>query len=542
MSSVLRRSSAAALVVALVLSGAAGAAAAAQPADDDQPLGAQRMEFVPASGGFLSWNGRSFAGALTVTAHDGGMAVVEETTLDGYLEGIREVPFEWPEAALQAQVVAARTYLAWTLSRGRSSNGARYDYDICATTACQVYAGVPFDAGSDRWRAAVADTDQEILLYGGSPAQALYSSTSGGRTRSVEDVFVGSPPLPYLEGVESAAEDSPFVDWQVVVTAGQLQSILDAAGQPVGFPYEVRVEKAGDGDGPWEVVVAGTDAVRRFDTWEFRVLMNGNAPDVFPDDFPAERPDGGRYPQVVLSPTYEVQRRIESIATPFGDLPILFRYVLEGNGWGHLVGMSQYGAKAMADAGNDYTAILQHFYGGLTPERADAVLPDTVRVGLATGIGEVSIGSSGPMTVLVDGVAIAEDIQGTWELAQSAGRIRAIPPAAFGVRPELAADAVPITLSAVLATVTVSGVIETGGEVRLVVYRGGVPVERYPWQPVEAGAVVLEWGATVRNQLVTGRFAVVGEVRHADGTYESLTDVDVVYEVPLMAGLQSAGT
>ncbi len=338
-------------MVALSLGGVPLVAGAAQSTDDDQPLGAQRIEFVPASGSLLSWNGRWFAGPLTVTAHDGGMAVVEETSLEGYLEGIREVPFEWPEAALQAQVVAARTYLAWTLARGRSSNGARYDYDICATTACQVYAGVPFDAGSDRWRAAVKATDQEILVYQGSPAQALYSSTSGGRTRSVEDVFVGSPPLPYLEGVESALEDSPFVEWEVVVTAGQLRSILDTAGKPVGFPYEVTVEQAADGDGPWEVVVAGTDAVRRFDTWEFRVLMNGNAPDVFPDDFPSERPDGRRYPQVVLSPTYEIQRRVDSIATPFGDLPILFRYVLDGNGWGHLVGMSQYGAKAMADAG-----------------------------------------------------------------------------------------------------------------------------------------------------------------------------------------------
>lgn len=542
-SNVSTRELATAALVAVLLCGPASLPAyAGQVADDDQPLGATSIQFVPEAGTRVEWNGRSYSGLVTVTAKSDGMALVEETTIEHYLEGIREVPFEWPEAALESQAVAARTYLAWTLDRGRSSNGRAYGYDICATTACQVYAGVPSDAGSDRWRAAVAATDQEILLYQGAPAQALYSSTSGGRTRSVEDVFIGSPPLPYLVGVESDAEDSPFVNWGFDVSAGQLMQILNAAGVSVGVPYDVRVQQTEDGEGPWMVVVAGTERERRFDSWEFRVIMNRHAGDLFPDVFPADRPDGPRYPQVMLSPTYEITRRIDSIATPFGDLPILLRFSIAGNGWGHLVGLSQYGAKALADEGEDYTSILEHFYGGLTPQRSEDVLPETVFVGLATRADAATITGDGPITVFVDGVPVAEEIEGTWDLTQVGARIQAVPPAAYGVRPELASDAVPITIAEPLATVTVTGEIDDPAEVRLVVYRGGVPVERYPWTPAAVGTVTLTWSGTVSDRLVTGQFAVVGEVRKADGTFEVLTDVDVTYQVPLLAGLQSMGT
>jgi peptidoglycan hydrolase-like amidase len=99
------------------------------------------VELVPAPGTILSYEGRFYTGRLRVSGHAGGLAVVETVTLDQYLLGIREVPFAWHKEALRAQVVAARTYLAWTLQGGRSINGRRYDYDICATTACQVYSG-----------------------------------------------------------------------------------------------------------------------------------------------------------------------------------------------------------------------------------------------------------------------------------------------------------------------------------------------------------------------------------------------------------------
>ncbi|NNC75775.1 MAG: SpoIID/LytB domain-containing protein, partial [Acidimicrobiia bacterium] len=155
----------------------------------DQPI--EVVEIIPADGERVVFNGRTYGGALTIDAEAGGLVVTEVVGLDGYLAGIREVPFSWPEEALEAQAVAARTYLAWTLNRGRAGNGARYGFDICATTACQVYAGTGLvdKLSGEPWLDAVAATAGAILVFDGSPAQTLYSSSSGPRTRSVEDIW-----------------------------------------------------------------------------------------------------------------------------------------------------------------------------------------------------------------------------------------------------------------------------------------------------------------------------------------------------------------
>ena len=105
------------------------------------PLNAERLVLVGDEGTEFTFEGRRYRGPIDLTAHADGIAVVETVQLDDYLAGIREVPFSWHEEALAAQAIAARTYLAWTLVRGRTRSGITYDYDICATTTCQVYAG-----------------------------------------------------------------------------------------------------------------------------------------------------------------------------------------------------------------------------------------------------------------------------------------------------------------------------------------------------------------------------------------------------------------
>ena len=87
----------------------------AHPASAARPEGST-IEISANGDAFLEMGGRRYRGPFRVTAESDGVAVVETTSLDAYLEGIREVPFVWDEEALAAQVVAARTYLAWTLA------------------------------------------------------------------------------------------------------------------------------------------------------------------------------------------------------------------------------------------------------------------------------------------------------------------------------------------------------------------------------------------------------------------------------------------
>jgi stage II sporulation protein D len=373
---------------------------------------------------YLEIRGRRYRGPFRVTAESDGVAVVETTSLDAYLEGIREVPFSWEEEALAAQVVAARTYLAWTLAGGRTETGRRIGYDICATAACQVYAGVDaiLEEDGDRWRDAVERTSGQILVHDGEPARAFYSSTTGLRTRNIEDIWPGSEPAPYLVGVPSPGEDSPFVRWSWELPEFLMERLLRAAEVAGGDVRSIVNRPTEDGQGPWMIEIVSDTGTVSMDTWALRSRIN-EAASMFPERLPAERPDGIRYPTTVLSPEYTIRREVR-ISRLGGDPLVLPYYVVEGAGWGHLIGMSQFGAQAMAESGSTYPEILAHYYGGLTPTAGEAFLPEQLAVGLAIGDEAVRISSDLPLQVTVDGADLAPAPAGTWTFLWVDGVLR----------------------------------------------------------------------------------------------------------------------
>src|SRR5687768_326260 len=163
-----------------------------------------------------------------VRASDGSLSLIGELDFEDYLKGIAEVPRDWPMEALKAQVVAARTY-ALNRMIGGSGSG---EYDLCATTECQVYVGMKVEAGphGSRWVQAVDETAGEALLYRGQPASTYYSSTSPGHTFDVEDVF-GGEPLPYLRGKpERDDHASPLSRWRVEMPFDDLARFLSNQG------------------------------------------------------------------------------------------------------------------------------------------------------------------------------------------------------------------------------------------------------------------------------------------------------------------------
>jgi stage II sporulation protein D len=399
----------------------------APPARAARPEGST-IEVTAVGDAFLEMNGRRYRGPFTITAESDGVGVVEVTSLDAYLEGIREVPFVWDEEALAAQVVAARTYLAWTLAGGRTETGRRLGYDICATAACQVYAGVEAILGEDgdRWRQAVARTSGEILIHDGGPARAFYSSTTGLRTRNIEDIWPGSEPAPYLVGVPSPGEESPFVNWSWELPEFMMERLLREAGVAGGDLRTIINHTTEDGQGPWTIDIVSDTGTVSMDTWSLRSRIN-EAASIYPDRLPALRPDGNRYPNTVLSPEYTIRREVR-VSRQGGDPLILPYYVVEGAGWGHLIGMSQYGAQAMATAGSTYPEILAHYYGGLTPVPAGGFLPEQLAVGLVIGEEAVRISSDLPLQVAVDGTDLPPAPAGTWTFLWVDGDLQVIQP------------------------------------------------------------------------------------------------------------------
>lgn len=499
--------------------------------ESQEPLGLyETILLAPTDGTVLSWNGRRYAGRLEVRSAPDGLVVVERVEPEDYLLGIQEVPFSWNEEALKSQVVAARTYLAWTLSRGRLGAGATYGFDICATPACQVYGGLDQVEGADgeRWSAAVRATAGEVLLANGSPAQTLYSSTTGGRTRDVRDVFGGSG-LPYLRAVESPDEPSPFVDWSFEIPRSVLETVLREAERIDGPLLGATVRTTEDGAGPWRVELQDGPRTVSLTTWEFRGVMNRYGPRVAPDLLPADRADGRRFPQTVLSPTYTISREWqypEEFRSGFIVVDEIYEFV--GKGWGHLVGMSQYGAQAMAEAGAGYDQILAHYYGGLQPQPAGATLSDEIVVGLGWGETEVIVSADGPITVSADGDPVASGALGTWRFSARADDVGVHPPEGFGLPPALR-DLAPQVASPVGSSVVVTGTAAAAAEVRLVVFDGPGVIGETQWTVREAGRFALVWDGTVAGEIAdAGRYRALIEARSPEGTADAFITIDLV--------------
>ena len=142
----------------------------------------------------LTFDGREYHGTLVLWSHGGGVDVVNGLSLDTYLRGVvpSESPSHWPLAALEAQAVAARSY---ALAELHPTSW----YDLVPTTADQVYGGVR--AERPRSDHAVYATLGQVLTWDGQVARTYYSSSSGGRTESVQDAWPGAAPIPYLRSV-----------------------------------------------------------------------------------------------------------------------------------------------------------------------------------------------------------------------------------------------------------------------------------------------------------------------------------------------------
>lgn len=166
----------------------------------------------PGKGGMLTIGDKGYRGELRVAKAAKRLQLVNVVPLESYLLGVvpGEMPKDWPLEALKAQAVAARTYAIANLVKGKP-------FDLYSDWRSQVYYGIASEApGTTR---AVRETRGEILTFAGAPAQALYFSSSGGRTRSAVDVYGNE--TPYLVGVEDPWDAaSPHHRWEARAFTG----------------------------------------------------------------------------------------------------------------------------------------------------------------------------------------------------------------------------------------------------------------------------------------------------------------------------------
>ncbi len=322
----------------------------------------------------------------------GNLSVVNVVDVESYVKGVipHEMGGEWPKAALEAQAVCARTYVCRS-----SKHLAAYGFDVCATTDCQVYKGQNGATGITD--AAVEDTAGECIYYNGDLAETVYHSSDGGATEDAANVWGGS--VPYLIGREDPYEAQtsiPNYSYSVTYTSAELTWVLQNSGYSIGTVRDVYVsERTAMGnvykvtfvDSAGKALTVKGDSARmafysttygknvpsmRFDVAGGSgggggYYVNGSrlqsleGAAVLSGSGVKGQLSGGKLYAVTASGTAALPAAGSSGGSGGGD-----SFTITGTGNGHNVGMSQYGAKAMAEQGFDYEDILTFYYTDVT--------------------------------------------------------------------------------------------------------------------------------------------------------------------------------
>ena len=309
---------------------------------------------------------RRYRGRLQLLVHSGAVQVINHIPLETYLTSVvgSEMPASWPQPALQAQAIAARTYAL----KGRRPTAP---FDLRATVASQVYRGI--EAETPSTRQAVQATRGLVLTYGSGLIEAVFHSSSGGSTESSGDLW--STQLPYLVSVPDFDQDSPVRQWRqtldpaLLATAfaeiGGVRGIEVLATTATGRLRQVRVV------GPsGQLLLSGAALRSRLglrSTW-VRFEQEGlQALTVAASSLPRTAPLAIPLPPSL--PSFGQSQLLQQ--NPLTPIPPLLqpRWVAVGRGFGHGIGMSQWGAYGMALRGDGYAAILRHYYRGtrITP-------------------------------------------------------------------------------------------------------------------------------------------------------------------------------
>jgi len=254
--------------------------------------------------------------------HDGDVVEME---LEEYIVGVvlSEMPADFQPEALKAQAVVARTY-----ARKRMDKGSKHETSaVCTDPACcQGYRslGDYLSAGGaedsvDKVAQAVADTAGLVLKYEGELIDATYFSCSGGSTEAAVEVWGAD--VPYLQAVDSPGEEIAvhYTD-EAVFTVEEFARLTGCTGKPEGWLGRITYTQGGGVD---TIELCG----KIFTGTELRKLLGLRSTDF----------------------SIEIGEAAVTIAT---------------QGFGHRVGMSQYGAEAMARQGSTFQDILSHYYLG----------------------------------------------------------------------------------------------------------------------------------------------------------------------------------
>lgn len=284
-----------------------------------------KILIIPKGADSLIVDGRAFRGKMEFIKEDNGMlTAINRIELEDYLRGIlyHEVSHYWPMEALKAQAIVCRSYAVYSMQQNKSKA-----FDVTNDVYSQVYGG----SVSERFRTnqAIDETLGKVILFEGKIIPAYFHATCGGHTEDAS--LLWNINLPPLKGVACPfCKDSPHFNWHEVIFTGEIREALVGAGYKTGVIKEIALD--------------GKDASGRI--INLRIMSAKKDIVISAKDF---RNIIG--PDLIKSTNFKVN----IIGTDA---------VFEGFGWGHGVGLCQWGAYFMAKNGSSSEEIIKYYYPG----------------------------------------------------------------------------------------------------------------------------------------------------------------------------------
>lgn len=264
----------------------------------------------------------AYRGGFVILYDDTGLIIINNIPVEEYLYGVipLEMPENWDKEALMAQSVAARTYALYMKEKHCDRK-----FDIETTTRSQLYGG--YASETPNTTAAVNATKGEVISFYGELIASYFHSNSGGHTE--DSVNVWGINLPYLKGVPDIySKNGPHSSWQCFFRKKDIDHILNQRGIDMGRVEKLNCESVSE-SGRANMVSLVTDTGNiRVTGNNFRIAMGAD---------------------VMKSTLFEM-------------VPKEGGWLFRGKGFGHGVGLSQWGAYQMAQAGYSYKDIISHYY------------------------------------------------------------------------------------------------------------------------------------------------------------------------------------
>ncbi len=285
--------------------------------------------------GSFRFEGRNYSGNIILLSNKPGkITVINEAPIEDYLAGVieSEISPAWPKECIKAQTVVARTYALKNSDKHRSEG-----FEICANTHCQVYKGISKYKSVQQ---AVAETKGEALVFRGELINSYFHSNCGGYTENVADVWgkKNDPMVSYLRRVRCPyGKEDPNYFWSWQINGDWLVRAFNNSGYRIERIKKISLQgRTGSGRVRDLVIYTERGKIILLAT-QFRMLVGPNR---------------------LRSTMFKLRKKRDN-------------FIFSGQGWGHGVGLCQWGARYLSTRRYNYKKILRFYYPGTKIKRLE---------------------------------------------------------------------------------------------------------------------------------------------------------------------------